>query len=260
MLVSIVMPTYNAAEYIAASVESVLAQTVTDWELLIADDGSTDTTTEVLQKYLALDPRIKYEALKSNSGAAQARNNCLRRARGKYIAFLDSDDIWLPDKLEKQISFMERTDCDFSCTAYQIIDTLGNETNERVYPRKKTNYQQCILRSNPIGNLTAMYRHDRIGEVAVPEIRKRNDFALWLQILKKTEYCYGMDEVLALYRTGRSQSISGNKWDQAYYHWYLYRTIEKHSYVRCVFEIGCWLFIKGTKHFKRFLSCRKVLK
>lgn len=246
VLVSVVMPTYNCDRYIGDSIESVCRQTVTDWELLIADDCSTDDTEAVVEPYLSRYAGIRYWRMKRNGGPAPARTEAIRRARGKYIAFLDSDDLWDRDKLEKQIGFMEKTRSLFSCTGYRHMDPEGRDLHTAIIPPSKTDYKKCIRLSNPIGNLTAMYDQEALGKFEVPDIRKRNDFALWLQILKKTEFCYGMEDVLAAYRTGRSGSVSSNKLKQAKYHWQLYHGIEGHGVAKSLYEIGCWAFVKGT--------------
>lgn len=246
MLVSVIMPTYNCGSFIAQSIDSVLAQTVTDWELQIVDDCSTDNTVQVLQPYLEKYKNIHYYCLEKNGGPAAARTEAMKRASGKYLAFLDSDDVWLPEKLEKQLAFMKQTGAAMSCTAYQQMDADGNPLHVTVIPPKKVSYRSCIRLSNPIGNLTVMYDQEALGRFEVPPIRKRNDFALWLQILKKTEYCYGMEEPLAVYRLGRAGSVSHNKLGQAKYHWQLYHEIEGHSVIRSLYELGCWAFVKGT--------------
>lgn len=246
MLVSVIMPPYNCAKYISQSIDTVIAQTVTDWEIQIVDDCSTDNTAEVLKPYLNQFSNIHYHRLDKNSGPAIARTEAIKRSTGKYLAFLDSDDLWYPDKLEKQIAFMEKFDVSFSCTAYEQMDTDGNKLHIAMFPPEKTSYKKCIRLSNPIGNLTVMYDQKTLGKFAVPEIKKRNDFALWLQILKKTPYCYGMQEVLGVYRMGRKGSVSSNKLAQGKYHWELYHDIEKHNIIRSAYEIICWAFVKGT--------------
>jgi len=240
------MPTYNCAKYIADSIDSVLAQTMTDWELRIIDDCSTDNTLDVLEPYLKKHPNIHYTCLSKNSGPAAARTEGIKQSNGTYIAFLDSDDLWLPQKLEKQIAFMKNREIFFSCTSYAQMDQDGRSMHTIMIPPEKTNYRTCIRLSNPIGNLTVMYNQDILGKFKVPDIKKRNDFALWLQILKKTNYCYGMKEVLGFYRMGRQGSVSHNKLSQMKYHWQLYHKIEKHSVIRSMFEVGCWVFVKGT--------------
>lgn len=245
-LVSVIMPTYNCADYIAQSIESVIAQTVTDWEIEIVDDCSTDNTKEVLAPYLAQYPSIHYYCLQQNGGPAVARTEAIKRSRGHYVAFLDSDDLWLPEKLERQLSFMKETGASFSCTAYSQMDAEGRPLHVALYPPEQVDYKRCIRLSNPIGNLTVMYDQEALGKFKVPMIKKRNDFALWLQILKKTTYCYGMQEVLGTYRLGRKGSVSSNKLKQTKYHWQLYYVIEQHSLLRSFYEIACWAFVKGT--------------
>lgn len=163
----------------------MIAQTVTDWEVQIVDDCSTDNTAEVLKPYLEKYPNIHYYVLPQNGGPAVARSEAIKRATGKYIAFLDSDDLWMPDKLEKQIAFMESTGAKFSATGYGWMDEAGNNLHTVFIPPKKTDYKKCIRLSDPIGNLTVMYDQSALGKFEVPIIKKRNDFALWLQILKK---------------------------------------------------------------------------
>lgn len=240
------MPTYNCGKYIQESIESVIAQTETDWEIQIVDDCSTDDTSQVLKPYLEKYPNIHYYRLPANGGPAVARTEAIKRAEGKYIAFLDSDDVWHPEKLERQIAFMEQNGVLFSCTAYSQMDEASNALNVVAVPPKKTDYKKCVRLSNPIGNLTVMYNQEKLGKFQVPKIEKRNDFALWLQVLKKTRYCYGMEDVLATYRVGRSASVSYNKLAQAKYHWQLYRRVERHSLPRSLYELGCWAWVKGT--------------
>ena len=170
----------------------------------------------------------------------------MKRATGKYVAFLDSDDLWNPNKLEKQIAFMKKTGAKFSATGYGCMDEKGNDLHTAFIPPKKTDYKKMIRLSNPIGNLSVMFDQEALGKFEVPPIKKRNDFALWLKILKKTDFCYGMEEVLGTYRMGRAGSVSSNKLKQVKYHWQLYREIEGHSFVRSIYEVGCWAWVKGT--------------
>lgn len=244
-LVSVVMPAYNCGRYIAQAIQSVIGQTVVDWELQIVDDCSTDDTQAVVQRLAAQDARIHYTRLAQNGGPAAARNQALRRAAGRYVAFLDSDDLWEPDKLERQIAFMERTGAKFSATAYDQMDESGSALPTICLPPHRTDYRKMLLLSNPIGNSTVMFDQRALGRFEVPPIRKRNDFALWLKILKATPCCMGMDDVLTHYRV-RTDSISSNKLAQAQYHWRLYREIERLSAPASAFYVGCWAFVKGT--------------
>lgn len=161
------------------------------------------------------------------------------------MAFLDSDDIWLPEKLEKQLKFMTDNDYAFSCTAYEQIDEEGNPLNKKIKTIKKTNYNRLLL-DCPVGNSTVMYSVKKMGKFEVPNIRKRNDDALWLQMLKKEKYIWGMSEVLMLYRI-RKNSISSKKTQLIKYHWYLYRKIEHLNVFRSAFHVAYWCFLKIFK-------------
>lgn len=241
-LVSIIMPTYNCAQFIGETIESIQAQTYVRWELIITDDCSTDNTKEIAAKYMEIDPRIKYHCLERNSGAAVARNASMRIAEGEYIAFCDSDDLWMKDKLEKQLSFMKKTGHNFTCTAYEQIKEDGRSLKKIIRPIKRCDYNRMLL-DCPVGNSTVMYNVGNMGKFEVPDIRKRNDDALWLTMLKKEKYIWGMDEVLMRYRI-RQNSISSNKLKVIRYHWILYRDIEHLSIPRSMFHIGYWCFLK----------------
>lgn len=243
-LVSIIMPAYNTGEYIKKSINSVIDQTYKNWELLVIDDCSTDNTEEVIKSFN--DERIIYLKNKENSGIAVSRNNGIKEAKGRWIAFLDSDDSWKENKLEKQIRFMINNGYEFTSTAYELIDENGIKLNKLIIPPKKIGYTKFVLLSCPIGNLTAIYDTKRIGKIYVPIIKKRNDFALWLQVLKETGFCYSMEENLAEYTMGRTGSVSKNKVGLMKYHWKLYRHIEGHGVIRSSFEVMSWVFVKVT--------------
>mgnify|MGYP000559832153 FL=1 len=239
-LVSIITPTYNCAKFIGATIESVLNQTYQNFEMIIVDDASKDNTEEVVKSFK--DKRIKYIRLSKNSGPAVARNRAMEEAKGKYMAFLDSDDLWKKEKLEKQINFIKKNKYKIICSDYEQIDEEGNKLNKIIPCKKKVNYNGILL-SCPVGNSTVFYDVSKLGKFKVPNIRKRNDDALWLQILKKEEYMYGQKEVLMEYRI-RQNSVSSNKLSLIKYHWQLYREIEHLSVIRSVFHIVVWGFIK----------------
>ena len=241
-LVSVITPTYNCAKFIARTIDSVMAQTYGNWEMIIVDDRSSDNTKEIVEEYIKNDPRIKYHLLEVNSGAAVARTTAMKLAQGAYMAFLDSDDVWMPDKLERQIKWMQENDYAFSCTSYEQIDEDDNLLGKTIKTVKKTNYNRLIL-DCPVGNSTVVYDVEKMGKFEVPNIRKRNDDALWLQMLKKEKYIYGMPDVLMKYRI-RKNSISSNKLKVIKYHWILYREIEHLSVVRSAFHICYWCLIK----------------
>ena len=241
-LVSIIVPTYNCDKFIAQTIDSVKAQTYNNWEMIIVDDCSNDDTAKIVNEYAKNDARIKYHYLKINSGAAVARTTAMQLADGEYMAFLDSDDLWMPDKLEIQLKFMNTTGHAFTCTAYEQIDESGKSLNRIIKPREKCNYRRLLL-DCPVGNSTVMYHVGVMGKFETPNIRKRNDDALWLQMLKKEEYIWGMDKVLMKYRK-RANSISSNKLKVIKYHWILYRKIEHLSIPVSVLHIVYWGVIK----------------
>lgn len=244
-LISIITPTYNCGKFIGETIKSVQLQTYQNWEMIIVDDCSKDDTEEIVLGFIKNDKRIKYHKLKNNSGAAVARTTAMELARGSYMAFLDSDDIWTEDKLEKQLSFMEKNNYAFTCTSYEQIDEEGNLLNRSVTPVEKCSYNRLLL-DCPVGNSTVMYDVKKMGKFKVPNIRKRNDDALWLQMLKKEKYIYGFSFVLMKYRI-RKNSISSNKLKVIKYHWILYRGIEHLSVIRSLFHILYWCVIKVLK-------------
>ena len=246
-LVSIITPTYNCAKFIGETIESVLKQTYTNWEMIIVDDASTDNTEEIVNKYD--DKRIKYIKLEQNSGPDIARNRAIDEATGKYMAFLDSDDLWDVTKLEKQIKFMQENNYNFTATNYEQMDEEGNKINKIIKCKEKLDYNSMLL-NNPVGNSTVVLDVENIGKVKVPNIKKRNDYALWLQILKKEKYIYGMPEVLMQYRI-RQNSVSSKKIKLVKYQWQLYREIEKLSIIRSVFHICYWGIVKTIKSIKK---------
>ena len=224
-LVSIIMPSHNTANYIAESINSVLAQTYENWELIIVDDCSTDSTDNVVERYLT-DSRIRYLKNEINSGAAVSRNRALREAKGKWIAFLDSDDLWDSEKLEKQISFMKNHQYYFSYTYYEEIDEKSNCTGVYVRGPKKITKSGMYNYCWP-GCLTVMYDAEYIGLIQVVDIKKNNDYAMWLKICKKAD-CYLLNEKLAQYRRGRNGSISSQNYaTMIKWHYLLYRCAEK---------------------------------
>jgi len=244
-MVSVITPTYNCGKFIAETIESIQAQTYTNWELIIVDDCSTDNTKDVVNSYIKNDSRIKYHCLEKNSGAAIARTKAMQLAEGQYMAFCDSDDLWMSNKLEKQLEFMNENNCAFTCTAYEQIDEDGKSLERVIKTVKKTDYNRLLL-DCPVGNSTVMYDVEKMGKFEVPNIRKRNDDALWLQMLKKEKYIWGMQDVLMRYRV-RKNSISSNKIQLIKYHWKLYREIEHLSVVRSAFHVGVWCAIKVLK-------------
>lgn len=229
--VSIIMPSYNTGRFISETIESVLAQSYSDWELIIVDDCSTDDTDEMIGQYLT-DERIRYIKNKNNSGAAVSRNRALREAKGKWIAFLDSDDLWEPDKLKKQIAFMENNGYHFSYTNYIEIDEESAPNGKSVTgPKRITKhgmYNYCWM-----GCLTVMYDAETVGLIQIEDIKKNNDYAMWLKVCKKAN-CFLLNETLARYRK-RSGSISNHGYIKLIkWHYKLFREAEKNNPISSV--------------------------
>ena len=253
-LISIITPSWNCGRFVEETIQSILSQTYSNWELLFQDDCSTDNTKEIVAKYAAIDPRIKYECNSQNSGAAITRNNALRRAKGKWIAFLDSDDLWHPEKLEKQIKFMQDNNYHFSYTGYCEINEQSKEIGKLISgPKHITKVGMfcfCWL-----GCLTVMYDREHIGLIQIADIKKNNDYAMWLKVCKKAD-AYLLDEPLAKYRRGRIGSISTHgyitliKW-----HYKLFRESEQLGVVASAFitfvNLVCGVF-KKIKYVKNY--------
>lgn len=257
-LVSIVTPLHNAGAFISETIQSVQNQTYRDWEMIIVDDGSTDNSIDIVQSFIAEDPRIRLIPLYINAGAAVARNKAIEEARGRYIAFLDSDDRWFPVKLERQLAFMQAYDHPFTYAAYEKTDESGQRLESIGVPAK-VRYKD-LLKVCSIGCLTAMYDTHYFGKIYMPLIRKRQDLGLWLRLLKMTEYAHGLDEILAQYRV-RTDSISSNKMSAAKFTWRLYRDIEvlnpiKASYYFAHYAARGFLRTKTPK-IARFLGVLK---
>lgn len=251
-LISVIMPSYNTAYYIAETVQSVLAQTYQNWELIIVDDCSTDDTDEVIKPFLA-DGRIRYFKNEKNSGAAVSRNRALREAKGKWIAFLDSDDLWLPEKLEKQIAFMKENGYHFSYTDYMEIDEASRPNGKTVTGPKKITKAGMFNYCWP-GCLTVMYDAETIGLIQIADIKKNNDYAMWLKVCRKVD-CYLLDDVLAKYRRGRVGSVSSYSVKTMIgWHYRLFREAEGQNAVTAIFNTArnmAFGFYKKKRYVKR---------
>lgn len=245
-LVSIITPAYNAAAYIAETIESVLAQTYTNWEMLIVNDCSKDNTPEIVESYAAKDKRIKLLNLKQNSGAAVARNAAIQNAKGRYIAFLDSDDLWKKEKLQKQLNFMQQNGYAFTFTGYEHFKETKENIQNQVQIPKSLNYNQA-LKGNQIGCLTVMLDRKQIPNIHFTT-QKHEDYILWLNILKHGITAYGIQESLALYRTGNSKSISGNKMQSALWTWKVYRESQRLSVVKSMYYMWFYVMNGLKKH------------
>ena len=233
-LVSIITPSFNSSRFIEECIDSVLLQTYDNWELLIVDDCSSDNSCEIIRKYD--NNRISLIKLEKNVGAAEARNIALRRVKGKYIAFLDSDDLWESQKLEKQISFMETEGIAFSFSTYQPISEDGLKLYSIIHAPKVVTYSS-YLKNTIIGCLTVVIDREKTGDFEMPNIRSSHDMALWLLIMRRGFTAYGLDENLARYRIV-STSNTTSKWHAAKDVWKVYREIEKLS-----FFYSSWCFL-----------------
>lgn len=240
-LISIITPVYNSGKYIGDTIKSVLAQTYSNWEMLIADDCSKDNTEQVVKQFN--DPRIKYFKLKSNSGAAVARNEALEKAQGKIIAFLDADDMWKPEKLEKQLKFMLDNNYGFTFSAYEI---LREEQNKVVNVPKSLNYSQ-FMKNTIIGTLTVMVNTEIVGEVRLVNVKKDHDSMTWAKLIREGNTAYGLNESLAYYRKVVG-SISNNKFKAAKTHWNNCRQIEKLSIPKCAYYFFFYALNALKKH------------
>jgi len=221
--VSIVTPLYNSCDFLEKTISSIQAQTYENWELIIIDDCSSDNSYELARLIAKKDSRISVYRLANNSGPAIARNFGIERASSRFISFLDSDDQWYEEKLERQLDFMRVMKAPLSYTAYDVATDSGEYLRTVGVP-KSVSYES-LLKTCVIGCLTATYDSGALGKVYMPLIRKRQDFGLWLKILKVIECGYGLNVPLARY-TLRESSVSSNKSVAAQYTWKLYREVE----------------------------------
>ncbi|WPR72273.1 glycosyltransferase family 2 protein [Flavobacterium sp. NG2] len=220
-LVSIIIPTFNSEKFITEAIESVQNQTFTNWEIILVDDASTDSTVEIINKIINTDSRIHLHQLEANSGTGVARNKALSYAKGRYIAFLDADDLWLPEKLQKQLDFLVQKRIPFTFSSYDCIDEEGNSLLKRVNPPQNMTYRQLFF-CNYVGNLTGIYDTQFFGKIPISSIRKRQDWMHWLTILKKIKKAQALPESLAYYRV-RQNSISASKFDLVKHNFAVYK-------------------------------------
>ena len=229
-LVSVIMPSYNAERFIAESIESVLRQTYTNWELVVTDDCSTDRTPQIVQSYCEKDARIRFAVAKQHSGIAGTRNQCLERAQGRFVAFLDNDDLWLPEKLEKQVRFLLDNDYAFCYSAYELINEDGSPKGKTIKTAGVIDYDK-YLRNTIVGSGTIMLDTQKTGPLHMPINATSDDMALWCKVMKDGHKAYPIEEVMMQYRV-RSDSASANKWKAAQDVWRVYRKQEQLPFFR----------------------------
>ena len=245
-LVSIIMPCYNAERYITQSIESVLGQTYQNWELLITDDCSIDNSVEVVREYCLKDNRIDLLAPNEHHGIAGTRNLSINRAKGRFIAFLDNDDLWMSDKLEKQVAFMLEKCVGFSYTSYEIIDKDGVSKNKVIPALRVLDYKK-YLRNTIIGCGTVMLDREIVGDFRMPINDTSDDMALWAQLMRNEFKAYPIKEVLQKYRvTGESASSKHLK--AAHDVWLVYRECENLNFLQSSYNFVCYAFNAIKKH------------
>lgn len=229
-LVSIITPVYNAEKFIEKTIESVLNQEYREWEMILVDDCSTDNSEKIIKEYMKSDERIRYIKLDENSGAAVSRNTAIKNANGRYIAFLDSDDIWTSDKLNIQINFMINNNIGFSFSDYKVMKEDGTIIDRIITVPKEINYNQ-YLKNTIIGCLTVVIDRKICGDFYMVNIRKNQDMATWLSILKRGHNAFGINKCLGIYRLVDG-SISNNKVKAAKSVWNTYRNVEDIAFIR----------------------------
>jgi glycosyltransferase involved in cell wall biosynthesis len=241
-LVSIITPMYNASRFVAQTIESVLAQTYPYWEMLIVNDGSKDNCAEIVEEYVKKDSRIKL-IHQVNAGSATARNNALRNASGKYICFLDSDDLWNPNMLKEQVNFLKEKNATLVFASYNRIDMNGNKLIRPFIVPERVTYQK-LLCSCSISCLTALYDKEKAGEQYFLEElgSMRDDFVFWLEMIKKVKYAYGNKNILASYRI-LSTSVTSNKQKVIIPQFNVYFKIEKLGLMRSLYYLTNWAII-----------------
>jgi glycosyltransferase involved in cell wall biosynthesis len=245
-LVTVITPAFNCSNLIVEAVESVRNQTFSFWEHLIVDDGSTDGTDHVVEGLVVRDRRTRLIRQPTNQGPAAARNRAIELAQGRYLAFLDSDDLWFPEKLQKQLEFMDRTGAALSYTNYEKIHELDSTVIGHVQSPERIG-ERDLLRSNQIACSTAMYDSYKTGRVFMPLIRKRQDWGLWLRIARMGHYGLNVGETLARYRV-RSNSISANKFSAMAYNWRFFRDVAEMPFWERVYRIVSYAAIASWKY------------
>ena len=239
-LVSIITPTYNAEKFITETLKSVQNQTYQNWEMILVDDASTDKTIKIISDFAEKDSRIKLFKLEKNSGNGFSRNVALEKAVGKYIAYLDADDLWFPNKLEKQIAFLKENNSHFTFSFYDCIDEEGNSLNRSVEAPINLTYDELFF-CNYVGNLTAIYDADFFGKIKLESSQKRQDWRLWLTILKQIKTAEAIPESLAFYRI-RKDSISSSKFKLIKHNFGVYRKFHGYNLVFSILLMMRFLF------------------
>jgi teichuronic acid biosynthesis glycosyltransferase TuaG len=246
-LVSIITPAYNCEKYVSETIESVQNQTYTNWEMIIVNDKSNDNTEKIINKYAEKDNRIRIINLIENSGAAVARNIAIENAKGRFIAFLDSDDRWKKNKLENQLEFMLQNKYGFTFTGYEYIKDENNNKDKIFKVPHSLNYNQG-LKNTVIGCLTVIIDKDIVGDFRMPLVRRGQDNLTWLNLLKEGHIAYGINENLAEYRKVEG-SLSNDKRKALKRQWYNYRTVIKLPFLKCVYYYSFYVINNVKKYY-----------
>ena len=259
-LVSIIVPVYNSERYLAETIDSVQKQTYPHWELLLVDDCSTDAGPDIIARYAENDSRVRYIRLANNSGAAVARNTGLTESKGRYVAYLDADDLWTPNKLERQLAFLQENHVGFSCCAYDKIENDGTPLHKIVKMPTKMNYKQ-LLRNTIIQTVGVIVDKKLVDPelLVMPNVRRGQDYATWLQILRSGVTFYGQNEVLASYRRVPT-SLSANKFVAMQRTWNIYRNLEKLPLLHALWCQVCHAYHASIKriYVGKYISEMKV--
>lgn len=239
-LVSIITPVYNAERFLSETIKSVINQTYKNWELLLVDDCSKDNSQSIIKEFQKVENRIRYIKLANNSGASVTRNTGIKNAKGRFIAFVDSDDIWEPNKLEIQIKYMLDKKLGFTFTSYRYMKENGTKTNKVAKAPIKINYDG-LLKNTIIGCSTVVVDRKIIGDFLMPLVKKGQDTATWLMILRSQEYAYGIEDVLVDYRLV-GNSLSSNKINALKRTWNTYRNVEKLNIFKSTYVFCFYVF------------------
>ena len=254
-LISIITPTYNSEHFIQQTIDSIIRQTYKNWELILVDDASTDSTIEIINKHVSSN--IILIRNESNQGAGVTRNKGINVAKGEYITFLDADDLWKPEKLETQINLMIANNIDVCFSSYDLIDDKGNKLNKRVTALPILTYKK-LLKSNYVGNLTGIYNCKTLGKIQSTKLRKRQDWILWLEALKRSDKpAIGIQEPLAYYRV-RKNSMSANKFNLLKYNYMVFRKGLGYSTIKSIKYFAVFLFEHFFVKSKQLKNLQKI--
>ena len=250
-LVSIVTPIFNNEKVIEETIQSVLNQTYTNWELILVNDASSDNSSNLVKKFVEQDKRIKYYEFSDNKGAAEARNHGSKMAKGDYIAFLDADDLWHKTKLEIQIKVLNEKNIDVCFGSYEMIDSKSNSLNIKVHTLPVLIYDK-LLKANYIGNLTGIYNCKNLGKIYTKDLKKRQDWLLWIEALKRSRKpAHGISETIAYYRKS-DNSLSSNKMKLIKHNFNVYRKGVRFNFIKSCF----YLLLFFYEHF--FIKSRLI--